>query len=516
MTPVRPAILSGTWYPGKATQLSRNVREYISTADPTIRPAGRPILAVVPHAGYTYSGPTAGRLYGLLTGLTYDRIFILAPSHRARISRVALSGASAFAVPGGQVPVDHEVTQRLTTHSSYEVDDDAHAAEHAVEIQLPFLQEIFGGALRIVPMLVPSQTDIWLHEAAQALKPWCDGNSLFVISTDFTHYGAGYGYLPFSGPTAEKLAKLDQGAIDCILARDPSGLLAYGAKTSITMCGIQAAALALSAPLPHEGDAILVDYSRSGDRDGDYSLSVSYASLLLASPEQSLREAADQSKDQSESSERSSAEETTPRNENSDRLTGSEKQCLLHLARRSIEAAVLGKPLLDAETWAADAGHVISPRLQEKSGAFVTLKRGEQLRGCIGFIEGFKPLVEVIVENSVSAATRDTRFSPLQAEELAQLHLEISVLTPLRRVTEPSDIVLGEDGIVLQKGTAKAVFLPQVAVEQGWDLFTTLSHLSRKAGLGPEGWREGVQWEVFQAEVFGEGFATTEGAGEPS
>ena len=481
---LRPAVLSGTWYPGEPSQLTRTVRGFLAEADRAVRPTGRPLLAVVPHAGYSYSGPAAGRLYGLLEGLNYDRVFILAPSHRATIDRIALSGATAFAVPGGKVTVDHETVAFLTSHPSYEIDDDVHASEHAVEIQLPFLREIFGANLRIVPLLVPHQSDLWLHEAAQVLEPWCDGSTLFVVSTDFTHYGMAYGYVPFADPSAEKLAQLDRGAIDLILARDASGLLAYGEKTGITMCGIQAAALALSAPLPAGGEAHLVDYRRSGDRDGNYSMSVSYASLLLTSPARTAEKGKD----------------TVP----TAGLDPAEKGFLLALARHAVTAAVAGQGAPESETWAATEGRELTSRLRENCGAFVTLTQAGRLRGCIGTIEGSMPLAAAVAENSVGAATRDTRFEPVQPEELDDLHIEISVLTPLRSVASRAEIVLGRHGIILQKGTARAVFLPQVAPEQGWDLETTLTHLALKAGLGPDGWREGASWQVFEAEIFGE------------
>jgi AmmeMemoRadiSam system protein A len=133
---------------------------------------------------------------------------------------------------------------------------------------------------------------------------------------------------------------------------------------------------------------------------------------------------------------------------------------------------------------------------------FVTLHRQGRLRGCIGYIEGIKPLAEAVVDNGRSAAVGDPRFAPVTAGELDQLEIEVSALTPLRPVSGPEDIEIGRHGIVLAKGGRRAVFLPQVAPEQGWDLTTTLGHLALKAGLGPDGWQEGARFEVFEAEVF--------------
>lgn len=488
MKRLRPPVLSGTWYPGDPHLLTKTVRKYLEGADPASRPVGRPVLAVVPHAGYAYSGPTAGRLYGLLAGESYDQVFILAPSHRTRLSRIALPRAEAFATPSGEVPVATDTVAALAAAPDYAVDNNAHAAEHAIEIQLPFLQHVFGSRLRIVPLLVPSLTPEQRQAAATALAPWCDGRSLFVVSTDFTHYGAAYGYLPFQERIPEQLHQLDQGAIDRILAHDPEGLLQHRERTGITMCGIDAAALALTAPLARGGDDMLIDYSRSGDRDGDYSLSVSYASILLYQPAGGMEGEANVEEDV----------------EAAGSLTADERRLLLILARRVVEAAAANEKPPTPEQVAQDLGCVLTPVLQESRGAFVTLTLAGKLRGCIGYIEGIKPLGEAVADNAFAAARRDPRFPPVAYDEVAAICLEVSALTPLRTVSGPAEIVAGRHGIVLQKGPAKSVFLPQVATEQGWDLETTLSQLALKAGLPPDGWREGAEFQVFEAEVFAE------------
>ncbi len=277
---IRPSVLAGTWYPGTPGELSRSVAGYLDGADPRTFPE-RPVAIVAPHAGYIYSGPVAGRIFGLLRGHRYDRVFILSPSHRAHLDRVSPSPHAAYATPLGEVPVDREVADALAAGPAFRAVPEAHEAEHAEEIQVPFLQETLGGDLRIVPLLVPPLTPELRRDAAAALAPWCDGGSLLVVSSDFTHYGAAYGYVPFADRVPERLAELDGGAIGLLLDRDPEGLLAYGRRTGITMCGIEAAALALSAPLPG-GSSAQIDYRRSADRDGDFSFSVSYAALVLS------------------------------------------------------------------------------------------------------------------------------------------------------------------------------------------------------------------------------------------
>jgi hypothetical protein len=239
---------------------------------------------VVPHAGYVYSGPTAGRVLGLLGSEPPRRVVILAPNHRTAIERLALSGADAFATPLGPVPVDTAARDRLADLAPFAVDDRAHAHEHAVEIQLPFLQRLWpGGGFEILPLLVTRLAPDLRAVAAAALAELRTEATLLLVSSDFTHFGADYGFVPFTADVPASLEKLDTGAILRILGGDGPGLREYGDRTGITMCGLEAAALALETGLPTGYQAGLVDYTRSADRDGDFSRSVSYAGVLVCS-----------------------------------------------------------------------------------------------------------------------------------------------------------------------------------------------------------------------------------------
>lgn len=187
------------------------------------------------------------------------------------------------------------------------------------------------------------------------------------------------------------------------------------------------------------------------------------------------------------------------------RLNDEEKQFLHQVARQAVEAAVFDRPAPDPKALAAlaaEAGIDIHGHLADHRGAFVTLTRDGRLRGCIGYIEGIKPLVEAVADNGRSAAVADPRFQPVTPQELAGIHIEISALTPLTPVSGPDEIVTGRHGVILVKQGRRAVFLPQVAGEQGWDRDTTLTHLALKAGLEPDSWRQGAEFLVFEAEVF--------------
>jgi AmmeMemoRadiSam system protein A len=177
-------------------------------------------------------------------------------------------------------------------------------------------------------------------------------------------------------------------------------------------------------------------------------------------------------------------------------LTDDEKTYLLALARGVITAIAAGERGPEPETRTA--------ALSENRGAFVTLHSNGRLRGCIGYIEGIKPLAGTVADNALSAAFRDPRFPPVAASEVGDLHIEISALTPLRPVDHWRDIEIPRHGVVLARGPRRAVFLPQVAAEEGWDRDTMLSHLAMKAGLEADAWREGASFQVFEAEVFAE------------
>jgi AmmeMemoRadiSam system protein B/AmmeMemoRadiSam system protein A len=474
MDAVRPAVLAGSWYPGDPDRLRDEVDRYLALAEPDRAPAGTPTIALAPHAGYQYSGAVAGKLFGVLAGRRFDAVFVLAPNHRAPVDRPVLSSMTAFATPLGEVPVATAIVAALEATGEFAVNDRAHGFEHAVEIQLPFIQRALPPGTPVVPILVPHLAADQLGRAAAHLDRWRDGRHLFLVSSDLTHYGAEYGYVPFTDDVPARLEKLDSGALLRFLAHDAAGLLTYGDETGITMCGLPAAALALTGAPPANHQSALLDYARSADREGDFTMSVSYAAALICDPAPAASEPG---------------------------LTASERSFLVDLARRAVTAAVRGAtppdpgPLIDA------AGLTPAPRLAEPRGAFVTLTRHGALRGCIGYIEGIKPLVEAVVDNGAAAATADPRFPAVSADELPEIEVEVSALTPLRNVDGPDAIVIGRHGIVLEQAGHRAVFLPQVAPEQGWDLPTTLTQLALKAGLAADAWRRDCRFQVFEAEI---------------
>jgi uncharacterized protein len=177
-------------------------------------------------------------------------------------------------------------------------------------------------------------------------------------------------------------------------------------------------------------------------------------------------------------------------------LDADDRRVLLEIAREAIRLRLSAAP--------SPRPHAPSERLSRSGAAFVTLRRGDQLRGCIGHVEADRPLVDVIVRAAVAAALEDPRFPPVTAAELDEISIEISVLGPMRPVTDPLTIEVGRHGLVVQSGTKRGLLLPQVPTEWGWDRETFLGQLCLKAGLPRGAWRTGAEILCFEADVFGE------------
>ena len=446
-----------------------------------------PTALVAPHAGYRYSGPTAGFTYRAaqqaIAARNVTRVVVLGPSHRVRVRGIALPAATHFETPLGKVPLDTELLAALAAHPLFAVNPAAHAREHSVEIQVPFLQRIMAGReWRLVPLVVGQLDEADVRAAAAALREHITPNTLVVASSDFTHHGPNYGYEPFSGDLAPQIRELDMGAWQRIAARDVSGMFAYERKTGATICGFLPIAVVV-ALLPEDTKATLLHYDTSGRIVSDFANSVSYVAAAFNSPAGAP----------APPGATGPAAAAHP-------LTSAEKQTLLRLARDTVEAWVRDGRKVDPTSGA----YALSPRLREDSGAFVTLNKHGRLRGCIGDILPRRALYQVVRDRAIDAAAHDRRFRPVTPAELEDIEIEVSVLTPPAPVASWQDIVIGRDGVLLQKGRHGAVYLPQVAPEQGWDVPQTLNHLARKAGLPTNGWREGTTFQTFEAIVFEE------------
>ena len=480
------STLAGTWYPGTeqairalAEKWERTIAEEDAGGE-SAAPAKSNVL-LLPHAGWAYSGEVAWRAVRLVRGAGFRRVVVLAPSHRAWIeNRLVAPESDAVETPLGEIKVDREWIDRLALLAPVLRSDRLHAAEHSAQIEYPLLQLALGKGFAVAPLVMGSFGEDQMGMCVRALARLVDDRTLLVLSSDFTHYGDDFSYAPYGTKGGEdvraKAAAVDAEAFAFMSRRDADGFAAYIRKTGATICGHVPIELALRA-FPGGSSLSRLAYATSSDADRDFTRFVCYTAA---------------------------AGRVEWPGEGTAVLGADARAYLLRLARESMESAVRAGGASFPRR-AADMRDAPSAALA-KMGAFVTLndKATGALRGCIGEILPMRPLAEAVAARAVDSALRDPRFSPVSERELGNLRVEVSALTPPKPVASWRDIVLGRDGMTLEKGSAFAVFLPQVAPEQGWDLPTTLSYLSQKAGLSADAWREGAKFETFQAEVFHE------------
>lgn len=475
---VRIPALAGQWYPVNLGELAYTVDSYIAHASelPAIRDVK---ILILPHAGYAYSGQVAAYGYALVKNEIPNLVVIFGTPHRAYVRGVAISSSEYFETPLGRVKVNKECAIALSKNQGFIVNDDAHRLEHSIEIHLPFLQRIYGKKMEkeitLLPLLIGemgTEVNRFANIIATTIKKY---DSLIVVSSDFTHYGPRFDYMPFVGKNIneikERLKKLDMGAIAPILKFDREGFERYTNATGITVCGRNPIALALALPF-RMIDSKLLKYETSCNLTGECDHSVSYAAIAIAGSFEEMHESA--------------------------HLTNSDKKFLLHLARQCIKTF-----LLQGKTLSVNPDSVPT-NCRIRRGVFVTIKKRGQLRGCIGTVVPNNELFELVIENAYNAAFRDPRFEPLRMDEFEQIEIEISVLTEPVVVNSIDEIVVGRDGLIIEKDGHIGLLLPQVPVEQGWTKEEFLVWLCRKAHLPDDAWQKGARLYRFQAHVFRE------------
>jgi AmmeMemoRadiSam system protein B/AmmeMemoRadiSam system protein A len=467
---VRPPAVAGSFYPADPAELAKMVDGFLAQAKP---PAIKdPVQALVsPHAGYEFSGGVAAYGYALVQGKHYDRVVVIAPTHIDPFDFVSVFGGDAYQTPLGTVPVDKAFCKRITGGdirlSGHGHEIPGPRGEHSIEVQLPFLQRAIG-QFKLVPIIMGSQS----YEDCRALGIALareikreGGSTLIVASSDLSHYH------PY-----DDAVKLDHKVLNAIQEWDYFNLAENCQRRAWEACGcgpIVAAMIAserLGAAGPH-----LLKYANSGDVTGDRSRVVGYSSFAFVKP---LKPAA----------------EAGPRFS----LSPAEKDALLALARRSVEMAVKEHKLYPDAPSSFDS-------FNQERGAFVTLKEHGELRGCIGYISPLRPLATTGRDVAAGAAVEDPRFPPVTVNELGKLEYEISVLSPLRRVLDVNSIQVGRDGLIMKRGGKMGLLLPQVPVEQHWNVKKFLEETCLKAGLPPDAWQDpDTDIFSFTALVFGE------------
>ncbi len=502
---------AGTWYPGEKKALEAMLDKFGQDAAP---PKLDGVIALImPHAGYEFSGRVAMWGAKAIAGRAYDRVVVIGPSHRFPLTNlVSIPNVSKYRTPFGDLDVDFDFVKRLRK-SKYVVDiPKVHAFEHSVQMELPLLQYALENP-KIVP-IVCGQLDRATTKAVAALiLKNISSKTLVVVSSDFTHYGLDYGYVPFRSDVEANLEKLDMGAFREIEALSADGLRNYIEKTGDTICGRSPIEILLRM-IPRDTKTRLLARDTSGRITGDFTNSVSYLCVALtgkwgASVGKADVPTADEGGDavsaKTPAPEKAEKNKEVKMNGKEKRgalsgLADSDRKALLSLARKVIRFVLDKRRIPTAE----DLKFSPSKAMGKEMGAFVTIKEGGCLRGCIGEILPCRAVWKAVLAEAVNAAFNDPRFPPLSSVEFDKIDIEISVLTPPVPVASRKDIVIGKHGVILTKDGHSAVFLPQVATEQGWGLEETLSHLSLKAGLPEDAWKSNAKFEVFQADVFAE------------
>ena len=458
---VRPATQANRFYTGDSTALSEEVDSFLTVHRGRTQYDNVAAL-IVPHAGYYFSGNVAASAYMTLNPKRpYKRIFLLGPSHHEWLDGASVNTeADYYATPLGKVKVDRETAVQLTKDSLFSYRPEAHDREHCLEVQLPFLQRRLGDVPPIVPIIIATNDYEKLQRMAAVLKPYFTDENLFVISSDFSHYPS---YEVACEVDARTGKAIESGDVGQLIAAIETNARSGKRNLATSACG-EFAIITLMLMLDRHDEVKHLMYQNSGDIDDhDPNRVVGYHSFAIL------------------------------RNDSTSfTLTDADKKLLKEIAYESIRDSLDGKPIRNTT----------HATLNVKCGAFVSLHKHGRLRGCIGHFGEDYPLYEIVAEMARAAAFEDPRFTPVRREELDDIDIEISVLTPMRRIQSLDEFELHRHGIYIRKGYRSGTFLPQVADEVNWTKEEFVAHCSQdKAGLGWDGWRD-AELYVYEAIVF--------------
>jgi hypothetical protein len=467
---VREPAVAGSFYPADPKQLAAMVDGFIAQAQP---PQIHDVIAIVsPHAGYVFSGHVAGYSYALLKGRKISRVVVIAPTHFDAFDFTAVFDGSAYKTPLGVVPVDRAFAARLAAAggtirmSGHGHTVTAEMKEHALEDQLPFLQRVLG-QFELVPVVMGRQNYGASRDLGVALAKLITGpETLIVASSDLSHYHP-YDYA----------VNVDHKTLRAIEEWDYFSLANNFERNIWEACGgAPIVAAMIAAERLGANTATVLKYANSGDVTPEKGRVVGYGAVAIYKAPAGTAAAA--------------RPEFT--------LNDKEKEELLSLARRSVETAVKEHKLYQYTVEGSSS-------LTQERGAFVTLREHGQLRGCIGYTAPIKPLPLVVRDVAAYAAMEDHRFIQVTPKELGELEYEVSVLSPLHRLIDTKQIVIGTDGLLIVKGDSEGLLLPQVASDEHWDRKTFLEQLCYKAGLPSDAWRDPASdIFTFTALVFGD------------
>jgi AmmeMemoRadiSam system protein B/AmmeMemoRadiSam system protein A len=462
---VKQCEFAGSWYSGDKDTLSRDIDDYLKKADlPKID--GEILGVICPHAGYAFSAPLAAYSYKLLTGRKYDAVILLGSTHKYYFSGATVYNKGGFQIPLGELNVDSDIAAELLKVEGVQANFDYFKGEHSLEMQMPFLYKVLPNT-PIVPVLFGDvKFDFIERMAAKLVDISAKKNILIVVSSDMSHYH------PY-----DEANVLDLDTIDLIGQLRAAKLWTTRNVGEGRACGIAGIGVFLEYLNLRHARIEVLKHLNSGDTSGDKTKVVGYLSAagMISNGPAAKEEAM-----------------------NEFSLNGEEKKKLLEIARETLETYIRDKKIPKYK--------ITDANICQGRGAFVTLTKNGDLRGCIGRMAADEPLYQVISEMAIQAAVEDPRFPPVRENELKDITIEISVLTPMKPLKSLDDIVVGRDGLLLRKGFNQGVFLPQVPGEQGWDKKAYLENLCYKAGLSDKNayMDSDAKLSSFQAIVFNE------------
>ena len=478
---IRPPAVAGGFYPSSTEKLTGMIRGYLKEADfRNFR--GRIVAMIAPHAGYPYSGKTAAAAFKELDDQKVKTVILIGSSHRAYFSGISVYGGDGYRTPLGTVEVDRVLADRLRqSDKNISYKPGAHNREHSLEVEIPFLQ-VLKNDFRIVPILIGRARGETVRKLGDLLGAILKGDpeAVIVCSTDMTHY-----------PPYEAACRIDRETLEAIETMDPEEVIKVRRKyipgsvpnLSCTLCGEEAVIATMIAARRAGTDRVeILGYSNSGDVSfGDKNRVVGYGAVIFLKEDEKMNEEKVNDKKEREG------------------LSSAAQKRLLEITRLALSEAVNGRPL--------PSDPVDDPELQGHQGAFVTLTENGRLRGCIGQFTAERPLYEVVREMARSASLRDPRFPPVSPDELDGIEIEISVLSPMKKISDPmEEVELGKHGIYIRRGFRSGTYLPQVATDHHMSKEEFLSSCTaHKAGLSPDAWKDPeTEVYVYTAEVFGE------------
>ena len=474
---VRQPAVAGGFYPASPSELQGMIDGFLSRVQEE-GIEGRIYAIICPHAGYQFSGQVAAYSFKQLAGRHYDTVIIIGPSHHYWLDGASVGDWDYYATPLGRVKVDGKLAKKIRDYSPKLVfSPPAHAQEHSVEVEVPFLQRVLKD-FQVVPIVMGNPTLENAQILSQAiLQAIGHRKVLLVASSDMSHY-----------PSYQDAIQVDHQTLRVIEGFDPERLfrsdreqLGQGRPNLVTtLCGLGPVMTVMMAAKGMGAKEVKVlHYANSGDVQVQGTRNrgrvVGYGAVAFYTP-------------------KAKTEGGKPMD-----LTAEERAELLQIARSTLEH-ILAKE--EPPEFVPK-----SERLREKRGVFVTLTNQGRLRGCIGHFPADTPLYKIVSQMAIAAATQDFRFyyNPVTLKELAQIRIEISVLSPMKRITDVNQIRMGVDGIYIKQGAQAGTFLPQVATETGWSRDEFLSHCCQdKAGLPPDCWKKGAEIYTYTATVFHE------------